>query len=119
LVQIGHAIIIGPVRLEILSGINDEIFFQRARDYLREFDDEQLTRDDYEGAAALCNRCTARGVASTPNDLLICTVALRLGLPIFTQDADFKRYAQVVPLALPSAEQIAKDIERSKKNGVS
>jgi predicted nucleic acid-binding protein len=108
LIRDGQIIIIGPIRLEILSGIEDEGFFQKVRDYLREFDDEPVTLEDYEEAARIYNLCAGAAVASSPNDLVICAVALRLNIPVFTMDADFTRYACVVPLQLPNARQIAK-----------
>jgi predicted nucleic acid-binding protein len=108
LIRDGQTIIIGPVRLEILSGIDDDDFFQKVRDYLREFDDEPVALEDYEEAARIYNLCAGAGVASSPNDLVICAVALRLNIPVFTLDADFTRYATVVPLQLPNALQIGK-----------
>ena len=108
LIRDGQTIIIGPVRLEILSGIDDENYFRKIRDYLREFDDEPVTLEDYEEAARIYNLCAAAGVAGSPNDLVICAVALRLNIPVFTLDADFTRYARIVPLHLPSARQIGK-----------
>jgi predicted nucleic acid-binding protein len=108
LIRDGQTIIIGPVRLEILSGIDDEQFFRKIRDYLREFDDEPVTLEDYEEAARLYNLCARAGVASSPNDLVICAVALRLNIPVFTLDGDFTRYARIVPLQLPSARQLSK-----------
>jgi predicted nucleic acid-binding protein len=108
LIRDGQTIIIGPVRLEILSGIDDEQYFRKIRDYLREFDDEPVTLEDYEEAARIYNLCAGAGVAGSPNDLVICAVALRLNIPIFTMDADFTRYARVVPLRLPNALRIGK-----------
>ena len=108
LIRDGQTIIIGPVRLEILSGIDDEQYFRKIKDYLREFDDEPVTLEDYEEAARIYNLCAGAGVAGSPNDLVICAVALRLGIPVFTMDDDFTRYARVVPLQLPNARQIGK-----------
>ena len=100
LVQEGRAAIIGPVRQELLSGIQDEAAFERLRDRLRAFDDLFLTTDDYEEAARFNNRCRASGVAGSAVDLLICAAAAWRNLPIFTVDADFRRYAGILPVKL-------------------
>ena len=108
LIRDGETVLIGPIRMEILSGIDDETVFRKTRDYLREFDDEPVTLEDFEEAARIYNLCAGAGVASSPNDMLICAVALRLNIPVFTLDADFTRYAQIVPLHLPNAREIGK-----------
>ena len=96
----GRAVVIGPVRQELLSGIQDGAAFERLRERLRAFDDLSLTTDDYEEAASFNNRCRASGVAGSVVDLLICAAASRRDLPIFTVDADFRRYARVLPVKL-------------------
>ncbi len=107
LVQEGRAAIIGPVRQELLSGIQAENAFERLRERLRAFEDISLTTDDYEEAARFNNRCRASGVAGSAVDLLICAAAARCDLPIFTVDADFGRYARLLPVKLhgPRGEQ--------------
>ena len=97
----------GPVRQELLSGIQEDATFERLRQQLRAFVDLSLTTDDYEEAASFNNRCRAAGVAGTSVDLLICAAAARRDLPIFTVDTDFSRYARVLPIKLhgPRSEQ--------------
>src|ERR1019366_348605 len=41
-----------------------------------------------------------RGLQSTGTDLLICAVAVRHGLKIFTTDTDFAAYARHLPIKL-------------------
>ena len=84
----------GPVRQEVLSGIQDARAFNRLRRALRTFEDESMEMVDFEEAAKANNTCRSAGVAASPIDLLICAVADRLGLAIFTTDADFQRYAK-------------------------
>ena len=100
LINEGRAVVIGPVRQELLSGIPDGATFERLRERLQAFDDLPLTTGDYEEAARFNNRCRASGVAGSAVDLLICAAAARRDLAIFTADADFRRYARVLPVKL-------------------
>lgn len=95
-----RAVLIGPVRQEILSGLADVAAFDRLCEYLRAFPDEPLSTDDYEQAARCHNACRAVGVAGSHVDFVICAVALRRSLAIFTTDRDFRRYSQHLPLKL-------------------
>jgi hypothetical protein len=65
----------------------------RLRDYLRDFEDAPVLMEDYEEAARCHNRCAAAGVACSTVDMILCTLALRLDVPIFTTDPDFGYYA--------------------------
>ncbi len=100
LVRERRAALIGPVRQEVLSGISDEAVFERLRDHLLFFEDEPMTSADFEEAARCSNRCRAAGVAGTTVDFMICAVAIRCGLEIFTTDDDFKLYADHLPIRL-------------------
>ena len=40
------------------------------------------------------------GVQGSNVDFLICSFAQRRSLPIFTTDADFRRFAKILPIAL-------------------
>ena len=91
---------IGPVRQEILSGIPDETQFRKLKAKLRAFEDLELTSDDYELAAEFTNACRKKGVQGSHIDFLICAVAVRNKLPIFTLDKDFERYAQPLGISL-------------------
>lgn len=91
---------IGPIRQEILSGIRSIQVFETLRDRLAAFPDLPLDTALFEEAAACFNRCRTRGVAGTPIDMLLCAVADRFGLSIFTTDRDFERYAEVLSTRL-------------------
>ncbi len=95
-----RAALIGPIRQEILSGIPDEKMFRRLRDHLRAFEDEPILVDEYEEAARCANRCRAAGIAGSGVDFLICAVAIRHKMAIFTTDKDFSRFATVLPVTL-------------------
>ena len=91
---------IGPIRQELLSGIREQVQFERLRELLRAFPDFELHSGTYERAAEMANKCRARGVANTPTDMLICSVANISKSPIFTADKDFERYATLLPITL-------------------
>ncbi|MDD5309251.1 MAG: PIN domain-containing protein [Deltaproteobacteria bacterium] len=100
LVRDGGALLIGPIRQELLSGIRHEADFERLKDRLAAFDDVPIATTDYEQGAKFYNACRTRGLAGTAIDLLICAVASRNGVPIFTTDRDFARYRGVLPIRL-------------------
>jgi predicted nucleic acid-binding protein len=100
LIREGRTALIGPVRQEVLSGLADTAAFERLRVHLRAFEDEPLSSEDFEQAARCHNACRAAGVAGSSVDFLICAVAMRRSMAIFTTDADFSRFARQLPLRL-------------------
>ncbi len=98
LIRESRALVLGPVRQEILSGIKEPSQFVMLRDRLRSFPDLSLLPEDYETAAELFNRCRASGIQGSNTDFLICSVSRRLQAPIFSTDGDFKRIARMTPL---------------------
>ncbi|HEY2738316.1 MAG TPA: PIN domain-containing protein [Thermoanaerobaculia bacterium] len=93
LVQSGEAVLIGPIRQEILSGIREERTFEAIRESLGDFRYLEIHPNDYDQAAHFFNRCRAHGIAGTSIDLLLCAVAHRVEVPVFTTDPDFGYYA--------------------------
>jgi len=100
LIREGRVVMIGPVRQELLSGIKTRSQFDLLRDHLRAFSDLPLEAADYEEAAEAFNRCRKRGIQGSNTDFLVCSVALRHNLAVYTEDKDFHQYAQVLPLKL-------------------
>ena len=100
LVADGRIVVLGLIRQEILSGIASESQFERLRDALAAFPDEVILTADHVRAAGQFNRCRSAGVAGSPVDFLICAVAERLAVPIFTTDRDFERFARHLPIRL-------------------
>jgi predicted nucleic acid-binding protein len=100
LIDQGRVAMIGPIRQELLSGIRTMESFERLRDHLQPFQDERLETADFERAAEHFNTCRAQGVQGSNTDFLICAVAERRNLPILTTDADFSRFAAVLPITL-------------------
>lgn len=100
LLREGRAKIIGPIRQELLSGIPDQAKFKYVLSRMRALDNEEVEAIDYEEAARINNSLRAKGITATPIDCLICAVALRLALAIFTTDRDFDHFTSVLPLTL-------------------
>ena len=100
LVDEGRVAMIGAIRQELLSGIRTSESCERLRDHLQPFPDEKLEEADYERAAAHFNTCRAQGVQGSNTDFLLCAVAERRKMPIFTTDADFMRFAGILPITL-------------------
>lgn len=100
LVNQGVVEIIGPIRQELLSGIRDQSQFERVREHLRRFVDLPIATDDYEEAATYFNRCRAKGIQGSSTDFLMCALAIRHDLAIFTDDKDFDSYRTVLPIRL-------------------
>lgn len=100
LIDEARVAIIGPLRQEILSGVRTADAFEQLRDHLRPFSDEPLETADFERAAQHFNMCRVQGVQGSNTDFLISAVAERRNFPILTTDADFVRFARILPIAL-------------------
>lgn len=90
--------IIGPIRQEVLSGYSDKSSFDKLRQKLKYFPNVPVIDADYECAAEYSNFCRTKGVQGSHIDFIICAVAVRLKLKIFTTDKDFKQYVKHLPL---------------------
>jgi predicted nucleic acid-binding protein len=100
LIREGRVVMMGAIRQELLSGIKVKAQFELLRDHLRAFSDLDLESTDYEEAAAAFNRCRERGIQGSNTDFLICSVALRRELAVYTTDKDFLQYEKVLELEL-------------------
>lgn len=100
LVSAHVAEIIGPVRQEILSGVRDHAQFARLASHLAAFPDVMLLTEDYVTAANFFNLCRSKGIQGSNTNFLICAVAVRCDLAIFTTDGDFQHFAQCLPIVL-------------------
>jgi len=100
LIEDQRALLIGPIRQEILSGYSDLRKFEKLKEKLSFFENAPIQGSDYELAAQACNRCRQQGVQGSHIDFLICAVAMRLDVPIFTTDKDFAHYKKIVSIKL-------------------
>jgi len=94
------AVMIGPVRQELLSGIRDENMYNRLKASLSAFIDLPIQTIDYETAAHFFNICRKNGVQGSHIDFLICAVASNHNLLIYTVDKDFLQYKRFLPIRL-------------------
>lgn len=100
LVREGRALMAGPVRQELLSGVREEAQFERLRRSLAAFPDTALEEDDFVRAARFYNRCRKQGIIGGPIDLLLCAVASRARVAVFSTDRDFAHYGRHLPIQL-------------------
>lgn len=92
--------IIGAIRQELLSGYSDKQSYERLRAKLKFFPNEPVLDVDYEAAAEYSNVCRAKGIQGSHIDFLICAVAIRAKLKIFTTDKDFGNYSKHLPISI-------------------
>jgi predicted nucleic acid-binding protein len=95
-----RAVLIGPIKQELLSGIRRSAQFEKLKDILSSFEEIQLKNMHFEKAAEFCNVCRSKGVQGSIIDFLICSVAHSENMTIFTIDKDFENYAKHLPIKL-------------------
>jgi len=100
LIRYQRAVIIGPIRQEILSGYSDLRKYRIIREKLSYFGNTPIIDTDYELAAEFSNKCRKKGTQGSHIDFLICAVANRIDVPIFTNDNDFMHYQKVLSIKL-------------------
>jgi predicted nucleic acid-binding protein len=100
LIREQRALILAPIRQELLSGYSDMGKFKRLKEKLSFFENTPILDSDYESAAELGNKCRKKGIQGSHTDFLICAVAKRLDVPIFTTDKDFSHYERVISVKL-------------------
>jgi predicted nucleic acid-binding protein len=88
LIESDRAIMIGPIRQELLSGISDPARFGKLRQALSAFEDLPLRTEHFEKAAEFSNTCRKAGIQGSSIDFLLCAVAAEEAWPIFTTDRD-------------------------------
>ena len=92
--------IIGPIRQELLSGLREDTQFERLEKHLEAFPDITLEAADHITAAKFFNKCRAKGIQGSNTDFLICAVAVRRELAIYTTDKDFQQFIKYLQIVL-------------------
>jgi len=100
LIDTNQVRIIGCIRQELLSGYSDKNSFERLRQRISYFPNSLILDADYEAAAEYSNLCRSKGIQGSHTDFLICAVAVRAKLQIFTTDKDFQHYSKHLPITL-------------------
>ena len=90
------------IQQEVLSGYSDLNKFETLKAKLNYFENTPILDEDYITTAKFYNECRQKGVQGSHIDLLICAVAVRLNVQIFTSDKDFGFYQQYLPINLYS-----------------
>ncbi len=98
LIYDGEAVLLNPIRQEILAGIRDQKQFERLRQALRAFSSPALGEEDHERAAEFFKLCRSAGIQGSNTDFLICAASVRMGAEILTLDGDFQHFARVLPV---------------------
>jgi predicted nucleic acid-binding protein len=100
IVRQGRVQMLGIIRQELLSGIRSQERFEALCDELAQYNDLPVESDDHERAAAAYNTCRSHGVQSNVVDMLICALAIRHGMSIYTANRDFQSYARYLAIDL-------------------
>lgn len=100
LIQEFRVVMIGPVRQELLSGIQHREQFERLRGKLRAFSDLPLEVEDFETAAEFYNLCRAKGVQGSNTDFLLCAIAHRHDIELLSTDRDFEQFSKYISFKL-------------------
>ena len=100
LIEQNRATILGPIRQEVLSGYSEFEKFNELKNRLVHFPNETILDVDYETAAEYSNLCRRNGIQGSHIDFLICAVAVRTKMKIYTTDKDFSKYANYLPISI-------------------
>lgn len=100
LIQEGRLEIIGPIRMEILSGIRETETFDAFSDKLATFPDRPMDSSVYIMAARFYNLCRSKGIQGSNTDFQICACAVQWNIPILSKDKDYELYKKHIPIDL-------------------
>lgn len=100
LIKSNRVVVLGAIRQEILSGISNQKTFQDLKHRMEAFTDLEIESEDFVRAAEFYNRCRSKGIQGSHTDFLICSVAHKFKIPIFTLDNDFSNYSKHIEIKL-------------------
>ncbi len=100
LITESRVVMIGIVRMEILSGIREPSRFVKIQSILSSFPDTPLSTEIFVTAASFLNLCRSKGIQGSNNDFIICACSALWQVPIMTKDKDYQNYAKYLPLEL-------------------
>ena len=100
LIQEGRLEIIGPIRMEVLSGIRETEVFDAFSGRLGAFVDRPIESKVYVLAARFFNLCRSKGIQGSNTDFLICACSVHWSIPILSKDKDYLLYRKHLPIEL-------------------
>jgi len=100
LIESNELALFGIVRQELLSGIKQKSHFESIALTTRALPLFFAEDEDHTLAAQFFNACRSKGIQGSPIDFLICSMAVRRKLQIYTTDPDFELYSPVIPIEL-------------------
>ncbi len=89
--------------------MHEDAQFEKLEKHLAAFPDLPLKEEDYITASKLFNTCQSNGVQGSITDFLICAVAVRRQLAIYTTDKDFPLFAKHLPIVLHEKREFEPD----------
>jgi len=98
LIQEGRIEIIGPIRMEILSGIRESKVFEAFAKRLAAFDDRPIASEVHVLAARFLNLCRSKGIQGSNTDFLICACSVHWRIPILSKDKDYLLFQKHIPI---------------------
>ena len=98
LIQEGRLEIIGPIRMEILSGMRDQETFDAFSERLSAFDARFIPSEVYILAARFFNLCRSKGIQGSNTDFVICACSVHWSIPILSKDKDYLLYRKHLPI---------------------
>jgi hypothetical protein len=90
----------GIVLQELLSGVREELQFEKLRRAMAGFPIVLATKRAHIEAAQIANRCRRSGVVVSTVDCLIAAIAIEHKAQLFTTDKDFTRIAENCALTI-------------------
>ncbi|MCL2293762.1 MAG: PIN domain-containing protein [Spirochaetes bacterium] len=100
ILEFEQEVLVGSVRQELLSGVSDKNVFHDLTVKLNGFNNYEAQLADHDLAAEYFNICSTNGIQGSQTDYLICAIAYRYNLKIFTEDKDFSYYKKYLPIKL-------------------
>lgn len=100
LIDSNELALFGIVRQELLSGIKLPAHFERIDLTTQALPLFFADDEDHTTAARFFNSCRSKGIQGSPIDFLICAMAVKRKLPIYTTDPDFELYEPIIPIEL-------------------
>lgn len=95
-----RVVLLGVVKQELLSGIKENVRFEKLLGALSGFEPLPANDNDHILAARFFNQCRTKGIQGSFIDYLICAQAVNGKMSILTTDQDFQNYSDCLSLQI-------------------